>query len=202
MVTADGATWLLTEMKSNNGPHPGEKRLNWGAGAVLSVLILAVSATVWVAAYQYFVSEELQRTEGRLSLYRSTVLAEVERFEHLIQVLSVDPFVIAALQDVPNQALNDRFTEFAEAAGLDAIFLMDVTGQTTAASNSETAGSFVGQNYEFRPYFQDALSGNRGRFYGIVALSGLPGYFIADPVRNVAGDVIGVVAIKINLVPF
>jgi two-component system C4-dicarboxylate transport sensor histidine kinase DctB len=30
----------------------------------------------------------------------------------------------------------------------------------------------------------------------------LPGYFIADPVRNTAEDVIGVVALKISLVPF
>lgn len=169
---------------------------------VLAALILAVTAGVWVASYRYFVSEELQRAEGRLSLYRSTVLSEVDRFEHLTQVLSVDPFVIAALEDAADQRLNDRFMDFAEAAGLDAIFLMDLAGATTAASNARTPGSFIGQNYGFRPYFQDALNGNRGRFYGIGATTGLPGYFIADPVRDATGQIIGVVAIKINLVPF
>ncbi|OAN70796.1 C4-dicarboxylate ABC transporter [Jannaschia sp. EhC01] len=169
---------------------------------MLAAAILSLTAVVWFASYRYFQSEELQRAGGRLSLYRSTVLAEVERFEHLTHVLSVDPYVIAALEDGANDLLNTRLMDFAQAAGLDAIFLMDVDGLTTAASNADTEGTFVGQTYAFRPYFQAALDGETGRFYGIGATTGLPGYFIADPVRDAGGRVIGVVAIKINLLPF
>lgn len=170
--------------------------------ALFLALLLLLTLAVWFAAYRYFVSEELARADGRLSLYRSTVLAEIERFEHLTQVLSVDPFVIGALSAPSSQALNLRLASIADAAGLDAIFLMRPDGQTIAASNAGTAGSFMGENYAFRPYFQDALAGQRGQFYGIGATTGLPGYFISDPVLDATDRIIGVVAIKIDLSPF
>lgn len=170
--------------------------------AFVGLSVIAVTAIVWVASHRYFVSEEIESAEGRLSLYRSTVLAEVERFEHLTQVLAVDPFVIAALTGNSSETLNERIANFAAAAGLDAIFLMDIEGLTIAASNAGTEGSFVGENYGFRPYFREARNGGQGSFYGIGATTGLPGYFIAHPVRAEAGEIIGVVALKISLAAF
>jgi two-component system C4-dicarboxylate transport sensor histidine kinase DctB len=164
--------------------------------------VALLTAGVWFLSLRYFVSEEVARAEARLSLYCSTVLAEVQRFEHLTQVLSVDPFVISALQSGQTQALDARLASFSDTAGLDALFLMRPTGETIAASNAGQPGSFVGETYGFRPYFQQAMAGARGRFYGIGATTGLPGYFIADPVRSASGDIIGVVALKISLVPF
>ena len=183
--------------------HRRPPRLRSRLGTVLTLgFVVALSSAAWIASYKYFVSEEVQRAEARLSLYRSTVLAEVERFEHLTQVLSVDPFVIRALDAAPTPTLNARLADFAAAAGLDAIFLMRPGGMTIAASNAGLPGSFVDENYGFRPYFQQALTGGRGTFYGIGATTGLPGYFIADPVRDETGTVIGVVAIKISLDAF
>lgn len=176
-----------------------------GAGRALhlsALLVVLISLAVWFGAYRYFTAQELQRAEARMSLYHSTVLAELERFEHLTQVLAVDPFVIAGLAAADRAQLNLRLADFASAAGLDAIYLMRPDGETIAASNAGRTGSFVGQNYGFRPYFQTALSGGRGRFYGIGATTGLPGYFIADPVRDDSGAVIGVVALKLDLAPF
>lgn len=170
--------------------------------ALVVALILLVAFGAWFAAYRYFVSEELARADGRLSLYRSTVLAEIERFDHLTQVLSVDPFVIEGLTAPAPSALNDRLAGIADAAGLDAIFLMRPDGLTIAASNADTQASFLGESYAFRPYFQTALAGGRGQFYGIGATTGLPGYFIADPVRGPGGRTLGVIAIKIDLSPF
>jgi two-component system C4-dicarboxylate transport sensor histidine kinase DctB len=172
--------------------------------AVIATIMVAliVAAGVWTATYRYFTAQEVQRAEARMSLYHSTVLSELERFEHLTHVLAVDPYVIAALEDGTTVALNARLASFSEAAGLDAIFLMDTAGLTIAASNAGHARSFIGQSYDFRPYFQDALGGATGAFYGIGATTGLPGYFIADPVRDAAGRVIGVVAIKLDLAPF
>ena len=169
--------------------------------AVLAAVLLAALAA-WFAAYRYFVSEELAEAAGRLSLYRSTVLAEIERFDHLAEVLSVDPFVIDGLVQAPSDQLNARLIRIADAAGVDAIFLMRPDGLTIAASNAGTASSFLGETYAFRPYFQDALAGGRGQFYGIGATTGLPGYFIADPVWGADETVLGVVAIKIDLSPF
>lgn len=75
---------------------------------------------------------------------------------------------------------------------------MDTTGLTVSSSNYASTTSYIGQNYAFRPYFKDALAGNHGEFYGIGATTKLPGLFISEPVRNVQGQVIGVIALKLN----
>lgn len=167
--------------------------------AVVLGLILGIAgATFWVS-FGYFRSEELVKANSRLSLYRSTVVAELDRFAHLPFVLAQDLHVITAAAGGDKAVLNARLKAFADRSGLDAIYLMDPTGLTTAASNADQPGSFVGQDYSFRPYFSEALSGQQGRFYGIGATTGLPGYFLADAVVGDLGRIIGVIAIKIDL---
>lgn len=167
--------------------------------------LLSIVATVLVASgifslsNTYFQSQERTKAEGRLSLYHSSVIAELERFSHLTFVLARDPFVVETTQTGGASVLNFRLESFAKQAGLDAIFLLGADGVTIAASNARQPTSFVGQNYGFRPYFQQALAGAQSRFYGIGATTGLPGYFIADPVRDAEGDILGVIAIKIDL---
>ncbi len=171
----------------------------------LRSLILPVVATIVVISilfrmsYGYFQSEELTKAQGRLSLYQSSVSGELERFSHLTYVLARDPFVIAAAKGRGTDQLNARIKDFAARAGLDAIYLINPNGMTIAASNAQDPNSFIGQNYAFRPYFQDALTGRQGRFYAIGATTGLPGYFIADPVYDTTGALLGVLAIKINI---
>ncbi len=162
------------------------------ATAVVALILFRVS-------YGYFQSEELTKAQGRLSLYQSSVSGELERFSHLTYVLARDPFVIETAKGRITDQLNVRIKDFASRAGLDAIYLIDPNGLTIAASNSQEPSSFIGQNYAFRPYFQDALSGEQGRFYAIGATTGLPGYFIADAVYDAMGDMLGVLAIKINI---
>lgn len=169
-----------------------------GYTLALLATLAVVSAAFW-ASGRYFRSEELQIAQGRLSLYQSTVRAELQRFSHLTFVLAQDPFVISAATSSNREILNDRFRNFAQQAGLEAIYLMSRNGRTIAASNAGQPNSFIGQNYGFRPYFLDAAAGAQGRFYGIGATTGLPGYFIANPVTGQNGMLLGVIAIKIDL---
>lgn len=166
---------------------------------IFSVLAVgAVAAAAFQASYNYFQSQELAEADGRLSLYQSSVYSELDRFSHLTYVLARDPHVIQAVEGLRSQDLNTRLEDFALRAGLEAIYLMSPTGLTIAASNHQTETSFIGQNYAFRPYFQQALEGQKGRFYAIGSTTGLPGYFIADPVLNSTGKIGGVIAIKIG----
>jgi two-component system C4-dicarboxylate transport sensor histidine kinase DctB len=165
--------------------------------AAFAVTVVAL-CIFWVSL-SYFQSEERTKAQGRLSLYRSTVVAELERFSHLTYVLARDPYVIKTSLGADTGALDRRLAAFALKSGLDAIYLMRPNGMTISASNADQPTSFVGQDYSFRPYFQDAIAGHQGRFYGIGATTGLPGYFIADAVRGPDNAVIGVVAIKLDL---
>lgn len=165
--------------------------------AIIAPICTAIG--IFYLSFSYFQSEEVSKARGRLSLFRSTVVAELERFSHLTYILARDPFVIETARGGDTTALNVRLSAFAEQAGLDAIYLMRPDGETVAASNAGTPGSFVGQNYSFRPYFRDAVQGAQGRFYGIGTTTGLPGYFIADSVLDDDASLVGVIAIKLDL---
>ncbi|WP_375280241.1 ATP-binding protein [Pseudooctadecabacter sp.] len=162
-------------------------------------IVLALAAGLHWASFSYFKGQEIDRAAARLTLYRSTLESELRHFAHLPFLLSLDPMVAQALAGGATAALDRRLARFAQSAGLDAMYLMDDTGLTIAASNAATQTSFKGQNYGFRPYFQAALTGALGEFYGIGATTGIPGYFYAMAVRPAGTDTQGVIAIKIDL---
>ncbi|SFJ97357.1 sensor histidine kinase [Celeribacter neptunius] len=172
------------------------KRRHWFfalfGGLIALVLLFQISAL-------YFTAQEIAKATGRLSLYRSTVTSELERFSHLPYVLAHDPYVQNTASGGDRDVLNARLRDFANRSGVDAIYLMAPDGETISASNAGTALSFIGHNYAFRPYVRDAIEGREGRFYGIGSTTGLPGYFISEPVRDGTGALTGVIAIKLDL---
>ncbi|WP_412506963.1 sensor histidine kinase [Roseovarius sp. SYSU LYC5161] len=172
-------------------------RFNTTVLAAFTALCVAIG--VFWLSLSFFQSEEEAKARGRLSLYHSTVRSELERFSHLTYVLARDTHVIDTATGGATGRLDRRLAAFAAQSGLDAIYLMRRDGTTIAASNAGRPDSFVGQDYAFRPYFQAAREGAQGRFYGIGATTGLPGYFIADAVRDAEGGLAGVIAIKLDL---
>ena len=166
------------------------------------LFLVVVTLTAWAlfwGSYSYFKAQELDKAAARLTLYRSTVEAELRHFAHLPFLLSLDPVVSQTLAGADPEILNHRLARFAQSAGIDAIYLMDGTGLTIAASNAYAPNSFVGQNYAFRPYFTAAMRGELGEFYGIGATTGIPGYFYAMSARAEGQENTGVVAIKLDL---
>jgi len=159
---------------------------------------IVLSAGLFWGSFAYFKAQEIDKAAARLTLYRSTLVDELRHFSHLPFLLSLDPVVAATLAGADPAELDHRLARFAQSAGIDAIYLMDATGLTIAASNAKSDPSFKGQNYAFRPYFQEAQRGELGEFYGIGATTGQPGYFYAIPVQNPTGKD-GVIAIKIDL---
>lgn len=168
---------------------------------------LAVAATLGVGTFVFFLArpyfEEalLAETQRRAELFRTTLQQALTRFDHLPLILKDDPQVVGALYGVGAGAMNDRLETIAEQASVDAVYLMDREGLTIAASNHAKAGSFLGQNYGFRHYFEEAMRGKHGTFFAIGATTRKPGYFIAEGLQNAGGDVIGVIAVKIDLAP-
>lgn len=158
-----------------------------------------LSALLFWGSFTYFQAQEIEKAQARLTLYRSALVTELRHFSHLPFLLSLDPVVAATLGGADPEALDRRLARFAQSAGIDAIYLMDGTGLTISASNARAEPSFKGQNYAFRPYFQEAKLGELGEFYGIGATTGQPGYFYAISVQNPTEGDNGVIAIKIDL---
>lgn len=167
---------------------------------ILSAILVSLAMIIlYYASYSYFQTNELQRAQSRVSLYRSTLLNALDKFDHLPYILAHDPFVIAAAAGKDRNILNKRLQIFSKQAGLDAIYLLDTTGLTVAASNYKSPFTFLNQNYSFRPYFRAAMQGHKGTFFGIGATTSLPGYFIAEPVYDHSNKLLGAIAIKLAL---
>ena len=165
----------------------------------LVILFVILGTALFFISLAYFKNAEYERAKNRVSLYRSTLVGELERFQHLPFILAKDPFVIAGAKGLEREKLNKRLASFALKANLDAIYLMDIDGLTVAASNYKNEVNFLGQNYGFRPYFKNALKGKRGEFFGIGATTLLPGYFVAQLVKGEYEQPLGVIAIKLDL---
>lgn len=171
----------------------------------LALAVVLVLAAVWLAygvAHQRALDEMQTEGTAQIEYHTRELLSAVERFKNLPALLGADASLLALLQEPGNPAhLNaaNQYLNFAQSrTDVSHAYLIDAQGRTRAASNWQQPDSFVGFNYGFRPYFQDAMAGKTGVFYAIGVTTGKPGAFIAAPIR--AGDrVVGVVAVKINL---
>ncbi|RAU19783.1 sensor histidine kinase [Nitrincola tibetensis] len=179
-----------------------EYRRFWFFGLLLLPVLMALTA--WQA--YHFAKEEAQaRAQERLSLYASSFEGAIEKFDYLPWMLAKQPRVQNLLTDMENHEHIERIQDFLvnarEASGADTLYLLNTEGLTLASSNYLEEGSFVGNNYAYRPYYLDAVNYGRGEFFAIGTTTGLPGYFLSQRVVNAAGRLLGVAVVKVDLEP-
>jgi two-component system C4-dicarboxylate transport sensor histidine kinase DctB len=171
------------------------------AAAVLATLALAYFGLQM--ATKLYMSQGNARAEATLDLTLQALDGHLRRFESLPDLLADHEGVRAALTTPADLAARARLNQWLaqKSAQLDSldIYVMTPDGVTVAASNHENPDSFLGRNFSYRPYFQAALRGGKGRFYAIGTTSGVRGYYFAAPVRDATGAVLGVIAVKIGL---
>uniref|UniRef100_UPI003BA8640E sensor histidine kinase n=1 Tax=Stappia sp. TaxID=1870903 RepID=UPI003BA8640E len=161
--------------------------------------LLALAMLVAGLVERDAVEEGELRARERLSLYRETVLRELEKFRYLPHVLARDPRAAAVIEDPAMMLASSRFLkDMAATTGADALYVMNEEGLTVAASNYDSLGSFVGRNYSFRPYFSAALDDELGQFYAVGATTGKPGFFFARATPPGEGPR-GVFVVKVDL---
>src|SRR5208283_1460954 len=96
-------------------------------------------------------------------------------------------------------AILDHFQSTIQA---DVCYLIDHTGNTIASSNRDTPESFVGKNYAFRPYFQDAISGTPAIYPALGVVTKKRGLFYSYPVHDGGRpQLLGVLVIKSSAQP-
>lgn len=174
---------------------------------ILALLCIVLGGLIFCISYLARIStlSNLDRTaKERLGLYEGTLNAALEKYGYLPYLLSRDETIVQLLSGRPNAKLVNTILETAnDKAGSAAIFILDKTGRTLCSSNWKEPTSFVGQNYGYRPYFQDAMAGRQGGFYAIGATTGTPGYFMSHPVYNfhegLNASPIGVIVVKVDL---
>jgi two-component system sensor histidine kinase AauS len=139
--------------------------------------------------------------ERQLELHARTVESEINKYNYLPSVLELESNVSDLLND-PSPELRTKVNDYLE--GLNrrsrsrAIYVLDTTGRVLATSNWRDADSYLGEDLSFRAYYQDAIRGLPGRFYGIGSTTGEPGYYLAHGLEE-KGKIIGVAVIKVRL---
>ncbi len=191
----------MAAVNSSDLPLPHSRRA-WfllGAAACFCLLLGSLCYRIFLAGY---IDSERQLSAQRLDAFALSLEATLSRHESLPGLLALDPTLAALLRDPKNPqriaAANAYLETVQQGAALANAFLIDIDGNTLAASNWRLPRSFVGHNYAFRPYFRDALAKGLGRFYGVGVTTGEPGYFLAGPVRE-GGRTLGVVVVKVGL---
>ena len=122
-------------------------------------------------------------------LYNQAIRAELDRRRNLPELLASDVDIVDFVSGRSIAATTDA----------EAVYVMDLNGDTIAASNWQSASSFLGQNYTFRRYILAARDGQGTAEFAVGATTGRPSIFYSYPVRDDWGDVVGVGVVKIDL---
>ncbi|WBM72846.1 ATP-binding protein [Buttiauxella sp. WJP83] len=137
----------------------------------------------------------------RLEMYKSTLYSTIDQYYILPYMLSMDN-VIKQSMNQPGDNVTENLNRYVEYFNTQlktaAIFILNAQGKTIASSNWREPGSYVGQDYSYRPYYKQAMMGMNGRFYGIGSTTNIPGFFLSTGIKN-NGKVVGVVIVKISL---
>lgn len=172
---------------------------------LLPPLILLLTIGLGYAGYrisEHFGIRSLSENgERQLELHARTVESELGKYTYLPSLLELESSVSSLLAE-PSAQNRDSVNQYLE--GLNrrsrsrAIYVLDTNGRVVATSNWRDTDSYLGEDLSFRAYFQDAVRGQPGRFYGIGSTSGEPGYYLAHGLEQ-QGKIIGVAVIKVRL---
>lgn len=158
--------------------------------------------------------DQLRRTSHqRLDSLTAATGQTLQKYESMPYVLSQQGELIDLLSHPDDarrvQSVNDYLKRVREKTEPLTVYLLNSKGRAIASSNWSEAGTFVGQDYSFRPYFLQAMQRQAGRFYGVGTTTAEPGYFLSYPLfardadrsatSLAAQGPIGVVVVKISL---
>ncbi|HSQ85747.1 MAG TPA: transcriptional regulator, partial [Desulfobacterales bacterium] len=178
----------------------------------LILLVLSLLAFLSASSGGYLYYSSLKESARKESERKTARRAEMIR-KNLSSFLSenIKPVkTMAGMQEFRNSLIwhdassfdktNAMLDHFKATLDVDVCYLMDSGGNTIASSNRMDPDSFVGKNFTFRPYFQQAVKGIPSTYLALGTTSGKRGAYYSHPVY-VEGrkSPIGVVVIKASI---
>ena len=174
---------------------------------LLSLLTLVSAST---GGYLYYTAlrdaafqEAERQATTRLKLLTRTLSAllseNIKPAKTLAGILEAKQFLLKPDENSYRRVntILDHFTSTLEA---DVCYLMNAEGTTVASSNRDAPDSFVGQNFSFRPYFQQAVNGKPTTYLALGATSGKRGAYFSHPVYAPGHKTpVGIVVIKVSI---
>nr|WP_281438204.1 sensor histidine kinase [Rhizobium sp. BG4] len=153
-------------------------------------------------ATRAYMAEASAQAGTALRLAVSALSGHLNRYEAL-------PALIADHDDIKELVAHPEDKGLRDAANLylkeinhllksSDIYVITPDGETIAASNFDLPDSFVGENFSYRPYFQEAIAGKQSRFYALGTTSLKRGYYFGSPIR-VGDEIRGVIVFKVDI---
>ncbi|MBJ6608909.1 MAG: sensor histidine kinase [Candidatus Thiothrix moscowensis] len=196
-------------MKASQPPAsalPG-KRLPPSRTVVAWLFALFAGLTLLVV-YQTAQQSAAQRLQQQTQYLTQQLVgqlnAELEKHSYLPELLAQDPQTRAVLatrnpDSATLQQLNQLLATTNRIARTSDLYLMRADGLTIAASNWNTQASFIGKNFAFRPYFQQAMRGEIGRYFALGTTSKKRGYYFAHAVTDEHNKTLGAMVAKVDI---
>ena len=173
------------------------------------VLVLAILAflSVFTGGGLYYLSlrktvfsQAEDHAGTRLELLKrqlTTFLSEHIRPVKLLAGFKELRMVLEADDPVSQANVEGILDNFLKSLNVEVCYIMDAKGITIASSNRNDYDSFVGKDFSFRPYFQNALSGSAAVYLAQGTTSRKRGIYYSYPVYDRHGMMIlGVAVIK------
>lgn len=168
---------------------------------VVALFVLSASVTYSLGSWLGY--QNLERlTRNELFRYTSLLKDLMGRYQVMAPILASDQLFLELISkptDTNIAVANNKLQKFAELVKLSSdIYVMDGAGRTLAASNWNQDTSFVGRNFSFRPYFQQAMTGAEGFYFALGTTSYVRGLYFSSPILK-DGIVQGVLVLKISV---
>lgn len=173
-------------------------------GLALLFALAAAAIIVYGGAFatKTYLDQASVRGQTTLRLAVAVLRGQMSRYQSLPALIADHADIQELLADPANAALRTRTNLYLKAInGLLAssdIYVIRPGGETIAASNYDGPTSFVGENFSYRPYYQDAIKGQEGRFFALGTTSLKRGYYFSAPVR-IKDAIRGVVVFKVDI---
>ncbi|WP_275783293.1 sensor histidine kinase [Pararhizobium gei] len=172
------------------------------AACLIPLLGYAVIFQGGALATRSYLNEASLQASSALRLAVSALSGHLSRYEPLPALIADHQGIKDLIANPDNNALREAANSYLRNinALLESsdIYVMTMDGSTIAASNYEQPTSFVGQNFSYRPYFQEAAQGRQSRFYALGTTSLKRGYYFASPIK-LDGRISGVIVFKVDI---
>jgi PAS domain S-box-containing protein len=175
----------------------------------LIILVLSLLAFLSASTGGYFYYDSLKeaafneaerQSVTRIALIKKNLSSYLSENIKAIKVLAGMDEMLEMLVR-PNEIVQNNANKildlFTASLETDVCYLMNHEGLTVASSNRNAPDSFVGQNFAFRPYFQQAIHNEPTTYLALGTTSKKRGVYFSFPVFEGGGDTpVGLVVIK------
>lgn len=119
----------------------------------------------------------------------------LDKFELFVKTVATQSQVAEHLSNPTEASATDllnNFSKYVQENKYLALYLLDLDGVAIVSTDER----FLGQNYSFRDYFKEALTGRSVIDASIGKTSNQFGYYYSSPIKNEEGLIIGVLVLK------